>query len=486
MAASSPIEFLLAPPSGVAVSPVAEQTLGAQRFGSSSKLNVTWTAPASVVDHYEVTATESLQRMAVTITSIAASVTLTNLKAATNYAVTVTACGDASCRRSGAATAVTGTTATEYWQLRGTGSTTAGLTKIVRDGNVRVAAARFGPEAGATTANRIQLYYGPMPDPTKGSTLTTAITNAPTTAADTASYLNFAGSGSTTGLITPSPANVPQVMTGQGVPMTSGKVRLFFEGQGADNKTRIFSIDSVDGFTGQDFNSGPATTCATTADYSAGGGCAVVKAIGVEGDTTLSNAKITNARQHKVAFPTQIDWRWDGAAGTFMVFTVDNIRGCSPSGSFANHGYAVWDGSTWNVQYLANGCPKLFTNAQAASPMHVGGVRYKLYYGDPSITTGKLSRGMPFLGPKMLIYSDGTVSGDPSRVDFEDWESQTAARDVVFLWPNGDKLNDAAEGYIDDYHFITPTGSLDLQVMYLAITNGTASPFAAAAVLLNP
>ena len=57
---------------------------------------------------------------------------------------------------------------------------------------------------------------------------------------------------------------------------------------------------------------------------------------------------------------------------------------------------------------------------------------------------------------------------------------------MVFLWPNGGKLNDGAEGYIDDYHFLAPTGILDLQVMYLAITNGTEVPFASAAVLLNP
>jgi hypothetical protein len=92
---------------------------------------------------------------------------------------------------------------------------------------------------------------------------------------------------------------------------------------------------------------------------------------------------------------------------------------------------------------------------------------------------------MPFLGPKRLIYADGSSSGT-ARVDFEDWEPQSASRDVVFLWPSGEMLNDAAEGYIDDYHFLAPTGSLDLQVMYLAITNGTEIPFGAAALLLNP
>lgn len=287
-------------------------------------------------------------------------------------------------------------------------------------------------------------------------------------------------------MITPTPAAplVETVATGQAVPLTSGKVRLFFEAQGIDRKTRIFSIESVDGYVGQDFNAGIPTTCETTADYSTGGGCALTTLIGVEGDGTLANARIQNARQHKIGFPTQSDWRWDGAAGTFMVFTTDRVNNCSNFNM--NHGYAVWDGAQWKVQYGANGCPKLFTSAQAAFPMHVGGSRYKLYYGDPSITAGKGTTMLPFLGPKKLIYADGAATGAIDRVEFEDWESQTLARDVVFLWPNGDKMNDTAEGYIDDYHFLAPTADLDLQVMYLAITNGTEVPFSSAAVLLNP
>jgi hypothetical protein len=85
-----------------------------------------------------------------------------------------------------------------------------------------------------------------------------------------------------------------------------------------------------------------------------------------------------------------------------------------------------------------------------------------------------------------LIYADGARTGSAARVDFEDWESQAQAREVIFLWPNGERLDATATGYIDDYHFMAPTGSLDLQVMYMAITNGTETPFGAVAVLLNP
>jgi hypothetical protein len=280
---------------------------------------------------------------------------------------------------------------------------------------------------------------------------------------------------------------IASVATGQGVPVSrerGGFVRLFFEAQGADGKTRVFSIDSKDGYYGQDFNAGPATTCTTAADYATGGGCVPTLAIAVSGDTS-GNSRITNARQHKVAWPTLESPHWDLAAGTFMVFTLDRVTGCSDYQM--NHGYAVWDGAAWLVQYRADGCPKLFTSAQAAFPFHSGGVKYRLYYGDPSISDGRATSGnLPFLGPKKLIYADGAVSGDGSLVDFEDWEAQTSARDVVFLWPNGDALDARAEGYIDDYHFLSPTGSLDLQVMYITITDGAIAPISVTAMLRNP
>jgi hypothetical protein len=129
----------------------------------------------------------------------------------------------------------------------------------------------------------------------------------------------------------------------------------------------------------------------------------------------------------------------------------------------------------------------MFTSAQAAFPFHSGGARYRLYYGNVLNMDGRVAgSNLPFLGPKSLIYADGSVSGDPGIVDFEDWEAQTLARDVVFLWPNGDVLDARAEGYIDDYHFLTPTGSSDLQVMYITITDGAIAPISVTAILKNP
>ncbi len=479
-------------PSGVSTSRLASRTVGSTALASSTRLTVSWTPPAGgTINHYRITAIDAVGGLPLTFTAspTETSAELSGLKAATAYSITVSASADAAGTVTGSASAVQFITDKEYWQLQGIGNTTAGLSKIVSDGNARISATRFGPEAGSATANRIQLYYGPSLV-TGRQTLSTALTASATSAALPSSYLSFVSSMATTGLLTPTPpaTMIQEIATGQAVPLSAamgGKVRVFFEAKGVDGKTRIFSIDSVDGYTGQDFNSsGSSTICSTTADFSSGGGCAFKVVIGVEGDAVAGNPRILNARQNKVGYPTQTDWRWDGAPGTFMVFTSGRVAGCSTADR--THGYAVWNGSTWDVQYTAAGCPKLFNNVQAAFPMHIGGVRYKLYYGDTSDLTGKLPSQLPFLGPKRLLYADGAKSSLADRVDFEDWESQSAARDVAFLWPNGDLLDATAEGYIDDYHFMAPTGSLELQVMYLAITNGTAIPFGAAAILLNP
>jgi hypothetical protein len=204
----------------------------------------------------------------------------------------------------------------------------------------------------------------------------------------------------------------------------------------------------------------------------------------VSGDAN-GNSRINNARQHKVAWPTLDSPHWDMSAGTFMgvhVRSRDRLFRLSAESWLRGVGRR----GVWRVQYRDDGCPKLFTSAQAAFPFHSGGAKYRLYYGDPSITDGRSNSNLPFLGPKKLIYADGAVTGDAAVVDFEDWEAQASARDVVYLWPNGDQLDARAEGYIDDYHFLAPTGSPDLQVMYITITDGAIAPISVTAILKNP
>lgn len=481
-----------AAPGDVGVAKTGAVTAGTRQVYSSSQLAVTWTPGAGdQTHHFEIVGLDTAQgtQVRASASASATSVTLTGLKALTTYVVTVRSCANEACSQSSSSTSASAETDTEYWQFNGTGNTVDRLTRIVSDGNARLSATRFGPDAGAM-ANRVQLYYGPMSTATnRTGSLSVAVASGEADPANPDTYLSFISRAGSSGLITPSSSAtlVASVATGQGVPVErnlGGFVRVFFEAQGVDGKTRAMWVDSKDGYFGLDFNSGSATTCSTAADYSAGGGCEPIVAIPVDGDTG-GNSRITNSRQHKVAWPTLDSPHWNMAVGTFMVFTSDRVTGCTDYQQ--NHGYAVWDGAKWVVQYRDNGCPKLFTSAQAAFPFHSGGVRYRLYYGDPSISEGRATSGnLPFLGPKKLIYADGSMTGSTTVVDFEDWEAQTSARDIVFLWPNGDQMDARAEGYIDDYHFLAPTGSLDVQVMYVTTTDGAISPIAVSAVLRNP
>jgi len=409
----------------------------------------------------------------------APTIDLTDLASGTAYRIDVAPCSALTCSTSDTAS-IAAQTPGEVWQMQGSGSSITGLTRIVPDGNVKIHVLRYG--SGSASAGRLLMYYGPIQQAAKGLAVATT--------ASATNYLSFDSRAGSAGLLNP-PATatlVREIATGQGVPLAANlgaRIRLFFEAPGADGRTRIMSLDSQDGYTGFDFNSGASTVCATQADYSTGGGCAPTIAIGVDGDATAASPRISNARQFKIGVPTMTDWRWDGAAGTFMVFTTDQVPGCSTVQP--NHGYAVWSGSAWQVQYQANGCPKLFQSMQAAHPLHLGGTRFKIYYGDPSDQTGRVAgSNLPFLGPKKVIYANGARSGDPNRVDFEDWDPTSAGRPLVFLWPNGSPLNATALGYIDDFSVVMPTGVLELQVLYVAITDGTVAPFASAAVLINP
>ncbi len=485
---TGPGGFVLQWSPNFAVGTVAAAHAGSAALASSTQLSLSWNAPANIgAARYEVSVTEVASGAVSVHAATSSPLRLEGLKSATAYRFEVKACEASVCYAQPAAVANAETPA-ETWQFKGTGATFAGLSRVVADGNVKLHALRLGEGAGAQLAGRLRLYYGAAGPGNRG--LAVATTANAADAADPSSYLAFASRAGAAGLIDPpSPSLlVRSVATGQAValaPALGARIRLFFEAAGADNRTRILWVDSHDGYAGLDFNSGAAGVCSTSADYSAGGGCAPTVAIGVEGDASSGWPRIANARQFKIGVPTAADWRWDGSAGTFMVFTVDAIPGCTSASH--NQAYAVWSGTAWQVQYDATGCPKHLASAQAAHPLHLGAARYKLYYGDPSDATGRIAGSqLPFLGPKKVLYADGALTGDASRVDFEDWEPVARGRPLTFLWPDGTALDARAEGYIDDFSVLAPTGSLGLQVLYVAITDGTVAPFTAVAVLLNP
>lgn len=481
--------------------PVNEQTIGDQRISSSTRINLNWDRSDTMIEHYEIALTEQLsgRQKRYQVASSEPSFQVTQLKSDTAYQVILYGCYNETCSDYEQSSSLSFQTSKEYWQLQGSGHTIDGLTTAVSDGNARISATRIGADAGSSNAGTVQLYYGPFPLADKNSTLAVAVEDI-----TSEGHLSFNSLAYQSGLISPvrtqvitnentkslqqekTTAIISQVHTGQAIPLQNGKIRLFFEATGNDGKTRIYSLDSQDGYIGQDFNRSNAVVCESETDYENADACLPQLAIGVKDDDSQLYAKLKNVRQQKVGFPTQKNWRWDESAGTFMVFTTDAVAGCSEF--FINHGYAIWDGDKqWQVQYQDNGCPKLFPFTQACFPMHLGEGRYKMYCGNPSDETGKLDNSsLPFLGPKRVIYADATNKGHIARVDFEDWESLEIARDVVFIWPDGSQLDNTAEGYIDDFSFLAPEGDLNYQLMYMAISDGDQAPISAIAKLINP
>lgn len=461
---------------------------GGRAYRASSRLEVAFTGMGSGVHHYRVVARERGGREVgvVDVPAGGLRASFDRLPAATRFTVDVFACLDASCASSVAAVAngrVAAATEEEVWQIQASGETIESAARIVPDGNVKIHATRFGPEAPAEVAGRVQIYYGPMTQSTKG--LAVGVSDE-VASSDPSSVLRFTSLAGQSGLISPDPdaTLVADVATGQAVPLASGRVRLFFEALGADGRTRIMHIDSQDGWMGRDFNRGSSTVCATTADYAAGGPCAPTLDVAIASDPG-GNPGFTDARQFKIGYPLLDDWRFHETPGTFMVITVSGATACSRASRTT--AYALWDGARWAVQYASNGCPKLFENIQAPLPVHVAPGRYKMYFGNPTEMTGVLPGSrLPWLGPKRVAYADAAATGDPAVVEFEDWEPLALARDVRFVWPSGRELTATEAGYLDDFVMLTPTGDSRLQVMYTAMTDGRIAPFAAMAVLLNP
>lgn len=483
---------------GLTVATVEVVTIGGRRIESSTQLKVDWRALTGIaIDHYEIDAVEMIGSSATRVISASNTATLTGLKAGTEYQVTVKACHDAACHYTAISRPANGATSAEYWQIQGTGNSYTTATRVVADGNIGAHGFRYGSWAGPELGGRLRLYYNPLGAQEKGAK--PALTSGAATSSIGSVNLFTATSGY--GMLNPCPTPAPgqpaptcpgtgpvkNLALFQAVPM-SGQIRFFFEAMGTDQRNRILQIDSQDGYVGRDFNRGARTICQTIGDYGSGGECEARVVIGVEGDPVESNPGIQHARQFKIAYPTLdpgLAGRWDGAAGTAMILTVNlSNQTCSPYGVL--QGYAIWDGSRWRLQYQANGCPKLFEQMQAPNPVHLGGTRYKLYYNNSTNLVGQPVNPLTQMKVMKMIYADARRSGEAATLDFEDWELTTQARDIFYLWPDGSLVNDENESKLDDHVTILPTADPSFQVIYSNMSSGQLVPFIGLAVLLNP
>lgn len=485
----------LAPPTNVLVSSVNEQTVGSSSFSSSTRLRVSWTAPIGyTAAEYQVVATEGQRGASQNFSAPAGSTALelTGLKAGTPYATIVKACRTTACDEAGIAEAVYATTSEEHWQIQGTGNGYASATKMVADGSVLSYLIRFGTEAGSSLSGKSQYYYKNSGSPNASGIAIAATAGTGTNIADLTAF-TATGSGlwqpcndftSFTGCPSGSVLSIAAV---QAVPLKSQSViRLYFEAadlRDPEKTTRIYKLDSHDGYLGRDFNEGSGTSCGGTGstDYAAGGSCEPTVLIGADGDATAGGTGLTNARQFKIGFPILDGWRWDESPGTFMVITGSSMCGSNKNSLF----YATWDGATWSVAKDSTGCPRTISpSGHGPVLVHRGGARYKLYYEDDANGhTGK---------PLRLIYADGATSGSASTVELADWESAEMAREIHFLWPDGSKLDAEEESGLGDHMIFMPTGANEEQYMYLNLGGfdnanwGKPSSGLGMAILLNP
>lgn len=481
------------PPSNWEADPKLSQTdfivIGSRQVASSSRLLAEWQAPAQKIDHYEVTYTDSVTLRPTTISSTETRAILKGLKADTEYSVKLRACVDASCQEVlSYEKEVSARTEKEHWQVQGSGGSAATAQKIVSDGNVNGCPMVFGDWAG-DLAGRVQLYYNPILAEEKGVKI--ALSEGRTDSLKSISQFNPLPGFGLKKLCSNAPnqppcnttSEVASIALFQAIPLSpemGGGIRLFFEAEGSDRRTRIFSIDSKDGYVGRDFNAGPSTICSSAADFAAGGNCAVQVEIGVEGDSVRPNAKIRNARQFKLLTPNQEDGRWDGRPGTFMIFTYEPTNQKCQGKQF-RQGYAVWSGSEWKVQYDSTGCPKTFDGLQAPAPVYAGSSSYKLYFN-----YHESQQPNPDQKPVYMIYANSAQTGDLETVDFEDWEPVSAKRQIVYLWPDGNQLTSAETSRFDDYFIFAPTGDPNTLVMYTNMSGQGVAPFIGMVTLLNP
>ncbi len=476
------------------VAPVSVTAAG-KTFSSSTQFALQWTAVNA--HHFEARATSAAGSTVVVRFDSAATQGIANqLAAATEYTVTLAACADEACASSPTATGV-GKTGEEVWQIQGSGEAYATATKVITDGNTLSYAFRYGSEAGAL-AGYTRYYYNPSFGGGSGFGPGVRPAKSTSAGADLASVSTFVASDS--GIKGPCDdkhlADCPKsgalfMRASQGVPLKRGGVRMFFEAEdlnSASHTPRHYFLDSQDGYLGEDFNPlSTSTVCGGngSTDYQATGACAPTLTIGLQGDSTLGDSGLIAARQAKIGYPTRTSWLWDEAPGTFQVITGADACKKSPDGLF----YATWDGLRWNTVKDSGGCARLFV-AGAHGPVivHLGEGRYKLYFehrpqgGTPGPQANK---------PLHMVYADATRTGDPNVVDFDDWELETASREVHFLWPTGKQLDEAEESGLGD-HFVYAPDSLASQFMYVNLggfdnlSTPTTSQGIGIAVLLNP
>ncbi len=453
------------------------ENVSVDAYESSTRLALSWTAAESA-DHYRVIYVDGITSKENSVDTEETELTLENLKAGTEYQISIAACVDSDCSEALLSESISGKTSEEYWQIQGEGSSYADADHVVADGNTLA-------QVSQLEEDDLKMYYNPgmsndgsphtpeeFSNQWKGVRIAIADAGAKTFTAIDSGIRNVC-------LLNNKESTCPDgalyVNASQAVPVkteTEEFVRLFFEASetGGEHLTKNYYLDSQDGLTGEDFNPSKSSTICGEEDTGV--------AMGGECEPTLiidESDGLTNSRQAKVALPLLESQYWDMEAGTFMVITGEDTCGATRDGLF----YAQWDGEDWIVSTDEDDCAiPLALMGHGPVVLHLGEDKYKLYYEQYTSQKDFTQK------PLKMFYTDGN--------NFEDFESYETARDVHFVWPDGSELTVYEESGLGDHFIYLPTVDLTRQYMVLNLggmdddTPKEPSTGLGLAILMNP
>ncbi|MBF0470118.1 MAG: hypothetical protein HQL48_01955 [Gammaproteobacteria bacterium] len=415
-----------------------------------------------------------------------------NLKSATTYTLTLFTCSDDSCStKVTVGDAATATTAEEFWQVHG-GNSYDTATHVVDHGSALSYVYQYESHAGSPD-NVTLLYFHPRGSSEWKGGIRIAESSSSGAAAADLTHFNVTGSGlgdpctdsSQNNLACATGDSPYSIEAFQLIPQISGVVRLYFNAATVADlnaATRIYYLDSQDGYLGLDFDQDLNSSKCEGAEFAAGGSCASQLLLGVDGDQPLGSP-LTHARQFKIGYPMLQSVIWDESEGTFMVITGADSCGQTDNGLFlANY----MGNNQWQVAE-EDGCAKpLVRYGHGPVIVHLGGDRYKFYYEYEADSQGTFSRDEK---PLRMVYIDAGIDGKVTPTEIE---SETAARDVNFLWADGTLLTAAEERGLGDHVIHVADKDLNHQVMYMNLGGfdnqdwGEPSSGIGMALLLNP
>lgn len=402
------------------------------------------------------------------------SVILTDLKSSTTYNVEVEFCNFKGCYSLGSKL---GSTNEEYWQVQGDDSCVDEIdclesATIVLEDSATAAVAIKYPDEDITTLYTKRNY----PDPDSYPTKSWGRNNPSTNEFNIEDYLKFEWAddyyiSACEGIERDCSEIEMGVATYQPIPLANEeKVTLFFEGittektgvvlddghEVINENVQLYKIDSVDGYNGLDFNSDSESGICSFDDLVEGGNCNYELVIAADEDSGLKKVM-----QSKIAYPVLDSVYWDtNSDSSFITITGGDSCGTTDDGIF----FARFRSGGWEVKKDEDGCAiPLFHEAHGPVVTHLGETRYKLY----AETKPELYEEGD-IKPFRVIYADGSLF-ESEEVDFEDFEKESLAREVNFVWPNGKVVSGGSETGFADHFIFLPDSNLENQIMFMNI-----------------